>query len=144
MNKRLYLSLILVLISSPILSACSGSEEVNTSATSTKLEVPVFPDAIPDPGKYQDVFQKVFEEFRSLRPDFNIESNIYLIPSVNSDDVFTFFNDALKNLEEGQKDQTAEGVGKFQWMTDTQVVTIYHLPDPTGAENILIVLNAWK
>jgi hypothetical protein len=47
-------------------------------------------------------------------------------------------------LGEGVKSQTSDGAAKFQWMTENQEVTVYHLPDPAGKENMLIVLNAWK
>ena len=146
MYKRISVMLVLLIVLSLSLTACSSGEVAeDTGETSTKIEAPIFPDAIPDSGKYKAGLDKATEEFRALSPDFNVESNIYIIPSVTSDDVYNFYNDAFKEpLGEGTKSQTEGGNIKFQWTTENQEVTVYHLPDPTGAENVLIVLNAWK
>jgi hypothetical protein len=142
MYKRISVLLVLMMVISMTLAAC-GVEEGGEVVTSSKIEVPVYPGAQPGPDKLKPGLDQATEEFKSLSPGFNVESNLYLIPTA-TDDVYKFYNDALKDLGEGVKSQTSDGVAKFQWMTENQEVTVYHLPDPAGEENMLIVLNAWK
>ena len=125
------------------LSAC-GVEEGGEVVTSSKIEGPVYPGAQPGPDKLKPGLDHATEEFKGLSPGFNVESNLYLIPTATDDEVYEFFNDAIEDLGEGVKSQTSDGPAKFQWVTENQEVTVYHLPDPAGEENMLIVLNAWK
>jgi len=143
MYKRISVLLVLMTVISMTLAAC-GVEEGGEVVTSSKIEVPVYPGAKPGPDKLKPGLDQATEEFKSLSPGFNVESNLYLIPTATDDDVYKFFNDALTDLGEGVKSQTPDGVAKFQWMSENQKVTVYHLPDPAGVENMLIVLNAWK
>lgn len=143
MFKRISVWLVLMIVISMALVACGG-EEGGEVVTSSKIEVPVYPGAQPGSEKFKPGLDNATEEFKSLSPGFNVESNLYLIPTASDDDIYNFFNDALKNLGEGTKSQTSGGVAKFQWMTENQEVTVYHLPDSAGVENMLIVLNAWK
>lgn len=118
-----------------------SGEEGGEVVPASKIEVPVYPGAQPGPEKYKPGLDQTTEEFKSLSPAYNVESNLYLIPTATDDEVYEFFNDVLNNLGEGIKSQTSGGVAKFQWMTENQEVTVYHLPDEAGVENILIVLE---
>ena len=88
--KRISVLLVLMMVISTALAAC-GVEEGGEVVTSSKIEGPVYPGVQPGPDKLKPGLDHATEEFKGLSPGFNVESNLYLIPTATDDEVYEFF-----------------------------------------------------
>lgn len=114
MYKRILTLGVLAVILALVLATCGGTPE--------KAEVPLFPQAIPDTGVYEEIRQKSEDREKAAIPEMNIEINAYTT-TASLDEVISFYSDALADWGTAERTDDPESkMTQMKWVLEDQQV----------------------
>ena len=137
MYKRILTFMVWAVIASLILAACGGAPE--------KAEIPVFPQATPDTGKYEDVRKTAEDREIAAIPEMNIEIKAYTTIA-SLDEVISFYNDTLADWGTAKRtDEPQSKMTQMKWVkNDNQVFNLFYVPSGAiGEDTVLMIEQAW-
>lgn len=111
----------------------------------SKTNIPQFPNAIPDTGKYEDYrFKSEQEKIKELEgTGFSVEVKAYTTTS-SVEDVIAYYRNTLSGWKEEIRDNDGSNITAVRWVSDAQAIIINYMPDDSGNnENILLVKEIW-
>jgi hypothetical protein len=137
MYKRISIIVASVIIAALILATCGRAPE--------KAEIPLFPQATPDTGKYEDLRKKSEEAEKATIPEMNIEVKAYTT-TASLDEVLLYYNDTLADWGTAKRtDEPQSKMTQMKWVKDNQqVFSIFYIPSgAVGEDTVLMVEQAW-
>jgi hypothetical protein len=137
MYKRIFIFGVLAVILTLVLATCGGTPE--------KAEVPLFPQATPDTGVYEDLRQKSEDGEKAAIPEMNIEINAYTT-TASLDEVLSFYNNTLADWGTAERtDEPESKMTQMKWVKDNQqVFTLFYVPSgAVGEDTVLMIEQSW-
>jgi AICAR transformylase/IMP cyclohydrolase PurH len=110
-----------------------------------KAEIPVFPQATPDTGKYEDVRKTAEDREIAAIPEMNIEIKAYTTIA-SLDEVISFYNDTLADWGTAERtDEPQTKMTQMKWVkNDNQVFNLFYVPSGAiGEDTVLMIEQAW-
>ena len=122
----------------------STSVSSSTGETSTNGDIPLFPGATPDTGKYEDIRQNAEQKEKEASPELNIEVTAYTT-TASLEEVESYYKEQLAgwSLAERSEDPTSKIVF-MKWTKDGQDYIVYYVPSGAiGDDTVLMIEQAW-
>jgi len=137
MKQRLHITLLLVIITTLILTACGGA--------SAKADIPLFPGATLDTGTYEQVRKGAEDQEIATSPEMNIEVKAYTT-TASLEEVESYYNEQLADwtMAERSEDPTSNMVFMKWTLEEEQAFVIFYVPSGAiGADTVLMIEQAW-